>query len=370
MFPSSACPTCHTEIKPYDNIPVLSWLILGGRCRSCKTPITPRYATVELIVAFLFLACYWSFGWSFSTLKYCIFCFLVTGLVFIDAEWKLLPDLLTLPGIVIGLIFSWIVPTDRLLADLLPMFFNVPLLNGGRLLSFCESLAGAIVGAAFIFGVGFIYLQARGVEGMGFGDVKLMAMVGAFLGVKLTVFTIFSASLLGTFFGLGLMLNVWMARTRRRMSRHRESNQLARRKAWHSAMLGLPALSDAVRRIPRWDGVVRPLLRQASAGMVLGAVFMRLLANPTLLQMFALFLLIAATMVIVLVLIRGMRKGITSEIAAVSAKPRTEAPDFAAATYQGVIAGLKQREQELVGQLFAETKRAESVESFKSTVLE
>lgn len=237
VFPSSACPKCHADIKPYDNLPVLSWLILGGRCRNCRTPITPRYAVVELLTAFLFLACYWSFGYSLATLKYCIFCFLITGLVFIDAEWKLLPDLLTLPGVVIGLGFSWFVPVDRLLGDLMPMFFNVPLVQSGRLLSFGESAAGALVGAAFIFGVGFIYLQARGVEGMGFGDVKLMAMVGAFLGVKLTIFTIFSASLVGTAFGLALMLNVWTARTRRRMMRHREPVNLARRKAWHSAML-------------------------------------------------------------------------------------------------------------------------------------
>src|SRR3954469_21682295 len=90
VFPSSACPTCHKQIKSYDNIPVLSWMFLGGRCRGCKTPITPRYATVELLTAFFFLACYWRFGFSLSTVKYCVFSFLITGLVFIDAEWKLL----------------------------------------------------------------------------------------------------------------------------------------------------------------------------------------------------------------------------------------------------------------------------------------
>jgi leader peptidase (prepilin peptidase)/N-methyltransferase len=239
VFPASACPTCHSQIKPYDNIPVLSWLLLGGRCRNCKTPITPRYATVELIVATLFLACYGRFGLTPTAFKYCIFSFLITGLIFIDAEWKLLPDLLTIPGMLIGFIFSWFVPVDQLLADLLPTLFNVPNTHhwSWRLFSLGDSLFGAAVGAAFIFGVGFIYLQARGVEGMGFGDVKLMAMVGAFLGVKLTVFTIFSASLLGTIFGMTLILNVWVARTRRRMLRNRESTGVARRRAWHSAML-------------------------------------------------------------------------------------------------------------------------------------
>jgi leader peptidase (prepilin peptidase) / N-methyltransferase len=239
VFPSSACPTCHSEINAYDNIPVLSWLMLGGRCRNCKTPITPRYATVELLTAFLFFACFWRFGFTPSAFKYCIFSFLITGLVFIDAEWKLLPDLLTIPGLVIGLAFSWFVPVDQLLAEIVPVLYPVRSLHGWswHLLSLADSLFGAAVGAAFIFGVGFIYLQARGVEGMGFGDVKLMAMVGAFLGVKLTVFTIFAASLLGTIFGIAMIVSVWMRRTNRRMGRHRESREVARRRAWESAKL-------------------------------------------------------------------------------------------------------------------------------------
>lgn len=239
VFPSSACPTCHQEIKAYDNIPVLSWLLLGGRCRNCRTPITPRYAVVELLVGFLFFACYWRFGFTASSFKYCIFSFLITGLVFIDAEWKLLPDLLTLPGLLIGLVFAWFVPVDQLLAQIVPILYPAPLAHGWswHLLSLADSLLGAAVGAAFIFGVGFIYLQARGVEGMGFGDVKLMAMVGAFLGVKLTVFTIFTASLLGTVFGVAMIASVWLRRTERRMARHRESREVARRRAWNSAKL-------------------------------------------------------------------------------------------------------------------------------------
>lgn len=239
VFPSSACPNCHKEIKPYDNIPVLSWLILRGRCRNCKTPITPRYMIVELLIGLLFLACYWHFGLSVSAVKYCVFSFLITGLVFIDAEWKLLPDLLTIPGFFIGVAFSWFVPVDQLLANLLPYVFSTPALEetSWRWFSLADSLAGAFVGAAFIFGVGFIYLHARGIEGMGFGDVKLMAMVGAFLGVKLTVFTMFGASILGTFFGIGLILSVWVKRTRRRMERQHEPRELARRRAWQSAKM-------------------------------------------------------------------------------------------------------------------------------------
>lgn len=239
VFPSSACPACHNQIRPYDNIPVISWLLLRGRCRHCQTPITPRYASVELITGFLFLACYSQWGLSLSTLKYCIFCFLITGLVFIDAEWKLLPDGLTLPGLLIGFIFSWFVPLDPLLSDTVWNFFGPTGMSdwSWRLLSFCDSVLGAAVGAAFIFGVGFVYFHLRGVEGMGFGDVKLMAMIGAFFGVKLTVFTIFAASIAGTVFGLTVIIGVWLRRTRRRIARFREAPKLARKRAWRSAKL-------------------------------------------------------------------------------------------------------------------------------------
>jgi leader peptidase (prepilin peptidase)/N-methyltransferase len=192
-----------------------------------------------LITGFLFLACYWQWGFSLSAVKYCVFSFLIIGLVFIDAEWKLLPDMLTLPGLVLGLAFSWFIPVDAVLADLFPDLFGRMYMSdwSWRLLSFCDSVLGAAVGAAFIFGVGFIYLHARGVEGMGFGDVKLMGMVGAFLGVKLTIFTIFAASIVGTFFGVAVILKVWMERTRRRIIRHREPEALARKRAWQSAKL-------------------------------------------------------------------------------------------------------------------------------------
>src|SRR5512142_560208 len=98
VAPRSACPNCGTPIRAYDNIPVLSWLLLRGRCRHCATPITFRYAAVELLTALLFGACYWHFGLTLSGLKFAIFGFLVLGLIFTDAETKLLPDALTLPG--------------------------------------------------------------------------------------------------------------------------------------------------------------------------------------------------------------------------------------------------------------------------------
>jgi leader peptidase (prepilin peptidase)/N-methyltransferase len=239
VSPGSACPKCEKPIRFYDNIPVLSWLILGGVCRNCKTRITPRYVLVELLTACMFLACYWYFGWSLATLKYCTFGFLLLGLIFTDAETKLLPDLLTLPGLALGLLFSLFVPVGDLLSQVLPGVVNLPLDSSlsGHLFSFLDSVLGAIVGASFLYGVGAIYLRARGVEGMGFGDVKLMAMVGAFLGVKLTILTIFSASIAGSLFGVSTLLAVWLKRTRRRILRNRESASLARRRGWASAAI-------------------------------------------------------------------------------------------------------------------------------------
>jgi leader peptidase (prepilin peptidase)/N-methyltransferase len=108
-----------------------------------------------------------------------------------------------------------------------------------HLLSLVDAVLGAIVGASFIYGAGAIYLRARGVEGMGFGDVKLMAMIGAFLGVKLTIFTLFTASIAGSLFGVSTVLAVWIKRTRRRMRRNHEPARTARRRAWESAAIAL-----------------------------------------------------------------------------------------------------------------------------------
>jgi leader peptidase (prepilin peptidase) / N-methyltransferase len=213
----------------------VSWVMLRGHCRHCYAPISPRYVAVELLTALLFLACYARFGYSIVTLKYCVFSFLILGLIFTDAEWKLLPDAFTLPGLGIGLAFSLLAPLNDVVAQLLPGMLSMQRVLSWRLLSFADAVLGAAVGASFFYGIAVLYLHARGREGMGLGDVKLMAMVGAFLGVRLTVLTIFGASLVGSLFGLGTMLAVWMKRTRRRRARNRESAAVARRRAWQSA---------------------------------------------------------------------------------------------------------------------------------------
>lgn len=241
VTPRSACPQCNRPIAFYDNIPVLSWLILIGRCRGCRTLISPRYAIVELLTGLLWVGCYLEFGMSLGLVKWAAFAFLLLGLVFTDAETMLLPDLMTLPGIGLGLVFAFLVPVNDLVSQLLPGMVSVPLSSGisVHLFSFGDAALGALAGAGFIYGVGELYYRARGVEGMGFGDVKLMGMIGAFLGLKLTVFTLFAASIAGSIFGLSTMLIVWMKRTRRRQVRHHEAPAMARHKAWQSARLAL-----------------------------------------------------------------------------------------------------------------------------------
>ena len=233
VHPRSACPACSAPIAGYDNIPVLSWLILGGKCRKCKAPISPRYAIVELLTGVLFLLSYLATNSMVEAAKYSAFSFLLAGLVFTDAETHILPDLLTWPGVVLGLIFSWFVFVEGPAQALLERWGDFD----DRILSVVNSLAGAVFGAAFILGVAYLYRALRGVEGMGMGDSKLMAMIGAFLGIKLTLLVLLLATLTGSLFGMLLLLFVWRKRMARRRKRTSEPAKVARARAWHSAKL-------------------------------------------------------------------------------------------------------------------------------------
>jgi leader peptidase (prepilin peptidase)/N-methyltransferase len=249
VSPRSACPKCETPIAAYDNIPVLSWILLGAKCRTCKAPISARYAGVELLTGVLFAASYLSapamayfiqYQWQLDempnvfviALKLCVLSFLLIGLIFTDAETKLLPDLLTKPGIALGLIFSVLVPLEG------PAHHFLPAIDSWRVLSLMNSLAGVVLGAAFIWGIALLYEAVRGVEGMGRGDVKLMALIGAFLGVKLTLLVLLLGSVIGSFFGIFLILFVWMKRLMRRRRTHTsEAASVSRSRAWSSAIL-------------------------------------------------------------------------------------------------------------------------------------
>ena len=167
--------------------------------------------------------------------KMCVLSFLLIGLIFTDAETKLLPDLLTKPGIALGLFFSLIVPLEG------PSHYFLPDMENWRVLSFINSVAGLVLGSAFIWGVALLYEAVRGVEGMGRGDVKLMALIGAFLGVKLTLLVLLLGSVIGSFFGIFLILWVWQKRLRRRRRTHRsEAGGVSRSRAWQLCHFDLP----------------------------------------------------------------------------------------------------------------------------------
>ncbi|HET9741872.1 MAG TPA: prepilin peptidase [Terriglobales bacterium] len=238
--PRSACPDCGVGIRAYDNIPVVSWVLLRGRCRNCGNAMTPRYAIVELLCGFLFVGAYYRVApvdtplQMWTLFKLCTFFFLLLGLIFIDFEHHLLPDALTYPGLAVGLLASVFVPLGGAPTALIRLMLSRhwPLMA----ISLADSVLGALVGSLFIWGVGEIYFRVRHVVGMGLGDVKLMAMIGAFLGFKLTLFTIFAGAIVGTIFGVGAMLMVWRKRLARRRRRG-EPSVLGR--SWRSARLML-----------------------------------------------------------------------------------------------------------------------------------
>jgi leader peptidase (prepilin peptidase) / N-methyltransferase len=236
VTPRSACPNCGAAIAGYDNIPVVSWLVLRGRCRRCKARISPRYLLVELLTALVFLAVFLTFGASWATLKFTIFSFLLLGLIFIDGEHKLLPDKLTLTGFYIGIAFSLLVPVPAFLMAFFPIHWQGSMATAValRLDSMIEALFAAAVGSGLMFAVGEAYYRLRGVEGLGFGDVKLMAMIGAFLGTKLSLFVIFTGSLLGSIFGFAVMIVIWRKRTERWRVLRKMPGAEARKRAWLS----------------------------------------------------------------------------------------------------------------------------------------
>jgi leader peptidase (prepilin peptidase)/N-methyltransferase len=199
-FPASRCPSCGTAIRPYDNIPVISWAVLRGRCRACRAPISARYPAIELLTAVLFaLTFVLHSGWTLSLPFDLVFVSAVIALIFIDAEHMILPNAITYPGVVFALVARLVVPN----------LYGVEFLGGGTpawLSSLGGALLGALVGGGFLWFVGLLWERLRGVEAMGLGDVKMMFMVGAFLGWPLTLLTIFVGVLTGSVAGVAAML--------------------------------------------------------------------------------------------------------------------------------------------------------------------
>lgn len=214
VFPNSRCPACAKAISPFDNIPVISYLILRGRCRHCKAHISMRYPAVELLTAVLYTIVFLSHVYLRGglTLMLPFDLVFVTGLValvFIDAEHYLLPNVITYPGIIFAVLARLIIPylVGPQAFDDLNGLLNGPC-AGWPL--WAASLAGAVLGAlaggGSLWLMGWLWEKLRGVEAMGLGDVKMMFAVGAYLGWRLTIVTIFLAVLSGSLAGIFLML--------------------------------------------------------------------------------------------------------------------------------------------------------------------
>lgn len=180
VTPRSHCGQCKKTVAWYDNIPILSWFILRGRCRHCQAKFSIRYPLVELLMAVLFVMAYHFIGLNWYLLEVCIFIFSLVTASFIDLDHYILPDVLTLPGIVIGLVGA--------------------LLNPER--DFLNAILGVLLGGGFLYAIAYFYFIIRKQEGMGGGDIKLLAWMGAVLGWKAIPFVIISSSLIGTVGGL------------------------------------------------------------------------------------------------------------------------------------------------------------------------
>lgn len=198
--PRSRCPMCGKHIKPYDNIPVISYFFLTGRCRNCKARISPVYPAVELLTGLLFLACYMVFGNSLLTVKWAAFSAILVVLIFTDWRERILPDVVNFTGLGIALVLSFFVrPEDGTAAWLANRMFDYP--PPAPVISFADAVIGAAIGGGMLWLVGEAYFRLRGREGMGFGDVKMMLMAGAFLGLRRTILTILAGSILGAILG-------------------------------------------------------------------------------------------------------------------------------------------------------------------------
>jgi leader peptidase (prepilin peptidase)/N-methyltransferase len=203
VFPGSHCPRCAAPIRPKDNIPVLGWLLLGGRCRDCGEPIAVRYPLVELANALLWAALALRYGATPALAVMAVFCSALLAITLIDVDHWIIPDVITLPGIVIGLLASFFLPPrGSLIAELIFDRLRLGLLPGPLAsVGFWDSLVAVLVGGGFFY---LVAVVSRG--GMGGGDIKLTAMMGAFLGLRDLGVAVFIGLLAGSAVGIGLML--------------------------------------------------------------------------------------------------------------------------------------------------------------------
>jgi len=205
VLPRSHCPRCNHAIRWYDNIPLLSYLVLRARCRDCHALISPLYPTVEALTALVLLLTLRVYGLGPEFIKYAAFSMLLIVLIFTDLLDRRIPHAVTIFGICLGLVFSFSIPVDD--RPLVWIFRHWDIYLEGASASVAGAVAGALVGGGLFYAVGeaFYHLGGKRKEYLGFGDVMLMFMVGTFLGVPLTLMTILLGSLAGSVVGLGMM---------------------------------------------------------------------------------------------------------------------------------------------------------------------
>lgn len=199
--PRSHCVRCRKFIPWYDNVPVFSYIALGGKCRYCGRRISARYPAVELICGLLFFYFVRTLGPTLLAMKMCVFSAILLALIFTDLEKRLLPDELTLGGAVVGLAFAFFVPVPDFTAQAVLWLFGTNLT--GRAHWVAEAAFGSLLPAAFLWLGGWIYEKVRHREGLGLGDVKLIVMVGAFLGLRNALLALVIGSITGSVLGYG-----------------------------------------------------------------------------------------------------------------------------------------------------------------------
>jgi leader peptidase (prepilin peptidase) / N-methyltransferase len=189
VSPGSRCPKCGSAVRAWQNVPVVSWILLRARCATCRAPISWRYPAVEALTGLTALALWRGFGPSWAFTIAAVFSLMLIVLFFTDYDHQLLPDLVTLPGFAVGLALAWYNP-----------FLGDP--GWPRIVA---AMTGAALGSGILWSIGALYSRLRGVEAMGFGDVKMMAFVGAFTGPAGVAVTLFAASVVGAAIGLALI---------------------------------------------------------------------------------------------------------------------------------------------------------------------
>ncbi len=209
VFPNSACPNCKTPIKPYDNVPVLSWLILGGKCRSCKEKISARYPAVEFLTALVYVLVYSQIGFTPLLPVAVIFVSAIIALIFIDAGHMILPNVITYPLLIFALIVRAAFPlffSASYFTDL--SFWPLSMLQTypAWLVSVAGAVLGALAGGGSLWLVGELWKRLRGVDAMGLGDVKMMFAVGALLGWRLAILSIFIGAFTGAVAGIAVIV--------------------------------------------------------------------------------------------------------------------------------------------------------------------